>query len=461
MTQAHTKGIDMLHGSLWTQLPLFALPLAATGILQQLFNAADVAVVGNCTGAHGTVAVAAVGANSPIIGLIVGFFLGISLGANVVIAYALGRGRAEAVEKAVHTAILLALVAGFAGMGVAELAAPKILELMEIPDEVFPYALIYLRIYLLGLPAILLYNFAAAIFRSTGDSRTPLYALFVACVLNVLLNLFFVLVMDMQEDGVALATVLANMAGAFLLLYRLSRTGELIRVRWRHLRIDRGSLRQILKIGVPAGAQGAVFSAANVVIQAAINTLGTSVIAASSVALNLELFLFFIINAFGQSCTTFVGQNFGARQIGRCRRILLVCLGETGLVFVAAAGLILLWGHNLLALFNDNAEVVELGYLRLEIIFVAYIFTVLYEIMCGYLRGFRISFLPALLTIIGVCVTRIVYVLFLFDETSTFASVLMVYPVSLAATSVLIFALLVLYRPGHRYAHREHRHHAA
>lgn len=309
------KPLDILHGSIWNKLPLFALPVAATAILEQLFNASDIAVVGNFTGTGKTIAVAAVGANSSIISLIVNLFVGIALGANVVIANAIGRKDKEAVTKAVHTSIIISILAGISVSIAGELVANPLLASLQVPEDVFPEALLYLRIYLIGMPVILLYNFEAAIFRSTGDTRTPLVILTISGILNVLLNLFFVAVLHMTVNGVAIATVISNAVSSVLLFYRLVKIKELIHVEWKKLKIDRKILGQIMRIGLPAGIQSAVFAVANIVIQSAINSLGTVVMAASSAAYNIEIFAYDILNSFSQACTTFVGQNYGAGQI--------------------------------------------------------------------------------------------------------------------------------------------------
>ena len=270
MENKKRKPLDMLHGSIWNKLPLFALPVAATAILEQLFNASDIAVVGNFTGTGKTIAVAAVGANSSIISLIVNLFVGIALGANVVIANAIGRKDKDAVTKAVHTSIIIAVLAGIGVSIAGELVANPLLSSLQVPEDVFPEALLYLRIYLLGMPVILLYNFEAAIFRSTGDTKTPLVILTISGILNVLLNLFFVAVLHMTVNGVAIATVISNAVSSVLLFYRLVKTKELIHVEWKKLRIDRKILGQIMRIGLPAGIQSAVFAVANIVIQSAI-----------------------------------------------------------------------------------------------------------------------------------------------------------------------------------------------
>lgn len=290
------KQLDMLHGPIWNKLPRFALPVAATAILEQLFNASDVAVVGNFTGAERTAAVAAVGANSPIIGLIVNLFIGIALGTNVVIAYAIGQGAEKDVHKAVHTSVLVSLLGGGLVAVLGELIASPLLGMLNVPADVFPLALRYLRIYLAGMPVILLYNFEAAIFRSVGETRIPLAALAASGVLNVALNLFFVAVLHMTVNGVAIATVLSNAVSAALLWRRLRRTDKVIRLEPRQLRMEGKMLLRILRIGLPAGVQSAVFALSNIVVQAAINSLGTVVMAASSAAFNIEVITYDILN---------------------------------------------------------------------------------------------------------------------------------------------------------------------
>ncbi len=442
----------MLHGSIWNKLPLFAFPVAATAILEQLFNASDIAVVGNFTGTGKTVAVAAVGANSAIIALIVNLFVGIALGANVVIANAIGRDDREAVKKAVHTSIVVAFLGGILVTAVGELAAAPLLDSFHVPDAVFASALLYLRIYLLGMPVILLYNFEAAIFRSVGDTHVPLIALATSGVLNVVLNLFFVAVLHMTVNGVAIATVISNTVSSVLLLRCLRVSRQYIHVEWQSLRIDREAFGQIMKIGLPAGIQSAVFAVSNIVIQSAINSLGTIVMAASSAAYNIEIFAYDVLNSFSQACTTFVGQNFGAGKIQRCRRTLILCLIEDLIASAAAIALVLFAGKFLLAVFNNDPQVISIGYTRLLMVFSAYTFSMLYEVMSGYLRGFGISLVPAILTTIGVCGIRIGWIYFVFPQSRTFQTIMAAYPASLSATALLILFALLWYHPSRRFA---------
>ena len=440
----------MLHGPLWNKIPQFALPVAATAILEQLFNASDLAVVGNFSGDASTIAVAAVGANSFVISLMVNFFIGIALGANVVIANAVGRDDPDDVHRTVHTAVVLSIVGGVLVAALGELASGSILRALSVPEEVFPYALLYLRIYLLGMPVILLYNFEAAILRSIGDTKVPLQALALSGVLNVLLNLFFVIVLHMTVNGVATATVISNTVSSVLLFVRLRRTDKVIHLDPHDLRIDGRSLRQILQIGLPAGIQSAVFSVSNIIIQSAINSLGTVVMAASSAAFNIEVFTYDILNSFSQACTTFVGQNYGARQIDRCQKTLGLCLIDGIVTLAVAIALVLCFGHSLIAIFNRDPEVIRIGYIRLMMIMMAHSFSLLYEVMSGYLRGFGISLAPALLTMLGVCGVRIVWIFTVFPKNPTFQTIMTAYPISLGTTAALIFIALLVCHPAHR-----------
>ena len=420
MKRSGAKKIDMLNGSIWNKLPLFALPVAATAILEQLFNASDLAVVGNFAGDKSTAAVAAVGANGPVIGLIVNFLIGISLGANVVIANAMGRNNKESVQRAVHTSIIFALVGGTVVAVIAEFFVGKMLSSLNVPDDVLPLAVIYFRIYLIGLPVILLYNFEAAIFRSIGDTKVPLIALAVSGVLNVILNLFFVIVLKMTVSGVATATVISNAVSSIILFVRLVKSDKYIKIEPKKMRFSWNSFRVIMKIGLPAGIQSAVFSISNIVIQSAIN-----------------------------------GQNYGAGQIKRCKRTLWLTLIEDTIASGAAIGIVLLVGRFLLSVFNSDPQVIEIGYTRLVIVFSAYTFSMLYEIMSGYLRGFGVSLVPAVLTMIGVCGIRIAWIELVFPKNHNFETIMTVYPISLAATALLIFIALLIYRPSRRFANKQ------
>ena len=444
--------MDMLNGSLWDKIFKFSMPVAATAILEQFFTATDVVIAGNFANSDRTAAMPAVGTDLPIIGMIIFLFLGLALGSNVVIAQSIGRRDTEGVKKAVHTAVLLSLIIGIAVAVFAQFAVVPILGLLEIPAEVLPSAVMYLRIYFLGMPIILLYNFEAAIFRSIGETQKPLMALIAASLVNIVLDLCFVCVCKLDVTGVAIATVLANAGSALILLRLLLKTDSIIKLEWNKLHLDMPTMKEIVSIGLPAGIQGAVFSLANVVIQGAINSLGTEVIAASSASLILEMVAFSIFSSFTQACTTFVGQNYGARQMARCRVILRLCLLEDVICTGFCMLIVFLFGDRLIALINDDSEVIRLGYIRASIVFCAYIFSLSYDVMSGYLRGFGISFLPSLLTILGVCGVRFLWVAFVFPVYHDFRTLMYVYPVSMGVTAVLIFAALMWCRPSKRFA---------
>ena len=384
----------MLHGTLWDKIPRFAIPVAATAILSQLFNAADIAVIGNFTGELRTVAVAAVGTNSSII----------KPDRQPVHRHRAGRERDDRarlgeqndkmVHHAVHTSAVVAVLGGLIAAVIGELIAVPLLNQLNVPDDVFPLALLYLRHLSCGPAMILLYNFEAAVFRSVGETKIPLIALTASGVLNVILNLFFVAALRMSVDGVAIATVLSNAVSAAILWIFLLKTDKVIRLEPKKLRIGPLCLWQILRIGVPAGVQSAMFSIANIVIQGAINSLGTVVMAASSAAYNIEIITYDILNSFSQACTTFVGQNFGAGEIKRCKKTLLLCLLEGIVSLGVVIAVILFFGKPLLAIFNGDPQVVETGYIRLMLIMPSHVFSLCYEVLSGYLRGFEFRCRP-------------------------------------------------------------------
>lgn len=446
------KSMDMLQGSLWDKILKFSLPVAVTAILEQFFTATDVVIVGNFANGDKTAAMAAVGTDLQIISLIIFLFLGLALGANVLIAQSIGSKNSDRVQKAVHTAVVLSVVAGIIVAVLGQFLAVPVLELMEIPPDVLPGAETYLKVYFSGMPLILLYNFEAAIFRSIGETRFPLKALIVASLVNIVLDLFFVCVCKLDVKGVAIATVIANVVCALMLLYVLLKTDAVIRLEYSKLRIDMPILQEIVRIGLPAGVQSAVFNLANVVIQGAINSLGTKVIAASSASLLFEMVAFSIFSSFTQACTTFVGQNYGARQLDRCRKILRLCLLEDGVCTLVCIIIMLFFGDKLIGLISDDSEVIRLGYVRAATVFCAYIFSFAYDVMSGYMRGFGISFLPSVLTIFGVCGVRLAWVAYVFPLHHDFQSLIYVYPISLGVTAVLIFGALMWCRPSKRFA---------
>lgn len=440
-------GLDILHGSLWRNIPLFALPVAATSILEQLSNLVDTLVIGHFSGEGGAAGMAAVGSITPIASLLVMISVGLSLGANVAIAHAVGAGDHDRAQRHAHTAIVLSLV-GVAAAIAMEFVSRPVLQSLSVPSEVFPDALMYLRIYLIGVPAILLYNLEAAIFRSVGITRMPMTALAISGALNIILDTLFVAVFGWGAAGVAAATVLCYTASSAFLFVRLLHADEPIRIERSRLHANRNSVSAILHIGVPAGIQGSFFSLANILIQTCINSLGTQAVAASSAALSLEFVCYCLFNSFSQACTTFVGQNSGAHNPARCKEVLKVALIEDSIIAVAMIALVVWQGRTILTLFSSDADVLDIAYVRICTLFPAYVFSMAYENMSGYLRGFGISALPSALTAIGVCGTRFFWALAVFPVHPTFVTVMVAYPVSFCTTALLIAGALVYCKPA-------------
>ena len=445
----------MTEGSLWNKILGFAFPLALTGILQQMFSAADIAVVGQFTGELGEACMAAVGANTPIVSFIINGFLGISLGTNVVIANAVGRKDAETVSKAVHTSLIVAIIAGFITALIGQIIAEPLLRSQNISDEAVDMAILYFRIYVGGLPVILLYNFEAAIFRGIGNTKLPFIALVASGIVNVGMNIFFVLVLHRTVDGVATATVISNLLSSIILLVCLKKSKTDARFEMKQLRIDKPVLKLIMKIGIPASIQSCVFSSANILIQSAINSLGTVVAAASSAAFNLEIFSYYCLNSFGQACTTFTGQNFGAWKLGRCKKSLKLCLLEGIITEGLMVAMLLLAGRSMLSVFTSNPELIEIGYIRVLFITTAHLFSLFYDVMSGYMRGFGISLSPALVTMCCICGIRFVWIYTVFEYFHSFTSIMAVYPISLGVNAIAIFILLMIKRPAKKHESQE------
>lgn len=446
MAQSNTS-IDILHGSLWRDIPLFALPVAITGILEQLSNLIDTVMIGHFSPDGGTLGMAAVGSTTPIATLLIMMFVGLSLGANVTIAHAVGAGNQDRANRCAHTAVVLALL-GVVVTILMEIASRPLMQCLSVPPEIFNDTLVYLRVYLLGIPAILLFNFEAAVFRSVGVTRMPLMALAISAALNVVLDGIFVAFLGWGAAGVALATVLCYIVSSGFLFTRLLKADEAIRIDPRRLCIDRESVTKIVRIGLPAGVQGGVFSLANILIQTCINSLGAQVVAASSAALALEFVCYSLLNSFSQACTTFVGQNNGAGNLSRCKDVLKVALIEDAIITVVMIVLVVWQGRTILTLFSSDAEVLDIAYVRVCTLFPAYVFSMVYENMSGYLRGFGISALPSALTAIGVCGTRFFWALVVFPAHPTFATVMLAYPVSFSTTALLIAGALAYCRPA-------------
>ena len=427
--EKHSAGsrrrLDMLHGSLWRTIPAFALPVALTGILEQMSSLIDTMMVGHLSGEAGPAAMAAVGSNDR-----------------------------DTVHKAVHSSVSLT-VFGLAVTLVGELLAAPLLRLLNVPPENLDQALTFLRVYLLGMPSIMLYNFEAAIFRSVGITKMPLQALAFSSLVNVALVFLFIPVLNLGVGGAAAATAISYTISAAILFVRLVRIDSPIRLNPRELGIDRQVLGRIVRIGLPAGLQSAVFSLANIVIQSCINSLGTEVMAASSAVLSLEYVVYNLLNSFSQACTTFVGQNYGAGQIKRCKKILLIAFAEAEVAELIVLAILLGFGRQIMAAFNPDPMVVELGYLRMCVLFPSYMFSMAYENMSGYLRGFGISLPPALIAAISVCGWRFFWVSVVFPAAPSFLRLLAIYPISLGSTTVLVFIALMIIRPSKIYARRE------
>lgn len=422
---------------------MIALPLAASGILQQLFNAADVAVVGQFVGKE---AMAAVGANAPVVNILITMFTGISLGANVVISRYTGRKDKENAENAAHTAFLVAVISGFFILVLGQCIARITLEMMSVPDDCLDMAVLYLRVYLCGMPVIFLYNFEAAIFQSQGDTKTPLMCLIISGIVNVILNLFFVIVIGMTVNGVALATVISNGISSMLLFAFLLKGKTPLTIEKQRFRIHADLLKEMLQIGLPAGLQGMVFSISNILIQSAVNSLGTDVVAGSSAAGNLEIIGYFVVNSFSQACTTIIGQNFGANQPERCHKTLMISLVESWIVGGTVSFLIIIFGKQLLRLFNSDPNVIAFGYQRLFWILSFEVINGTIDIISGAMRGYGESLTPALIALVCICGVRIVYIFTYFAFHRSFTTLMLAYPISWIITVIVISAAYLIMR---------------
>lgn len=427
--------INMLEGSIWDKVLKFAIPLAMTSIMQQLFNAADVAIVGQFVGKE---ALAAVGANGIVINLMLNLMVGLSIGANVVCANFLGAGSYLRLTRAVHTSMLIAFLCGIflAVFGVS--FGRDILILIDTPPEILDAAELYLQILMGGVPTLLLYNFGSALLRSKGDTRRPLYAMLASGCINVSMNLFFVLALQMGVEGVAIATVIATTCSACLILYWLHREDGPMRLQPGRLAIDGNVLKHIAKIGLPAGLQGMVFSFSNIIIQIAINNLGAEYIAASAIALNFEFAAFFILSSFSQAATTFVGQNFGAKNIPRCRQIMRWCVGMNFFITGIICLLISILAPYLAAIYTADGAVIEYAVLRIRYILTFEFLNVVIETCSGGMRGVGHSLYPVAACFLGVCVFRVIYIYTIFAADPAFSTLMAVYPISWIFTIFLI-----------------------
>lgn len=436
--------INMLEGPLVKKILLFTLPLAGSSILQQLFNSTDVAVVGRFSSSQ---ALAAVGSNAPLINMLVLLFTGLSVGANVLIARYIGQNdQVKRISEAVHTVITLSLICGFLLLILGQVIAAPLLRLMNTPDDVIDLAATYLRIYFMGMPFVMLYNFGSAILRSVGDTSRPLYCLVISGIVNVLLNLFFVIVCDMSVAGVGIATVIADgISAGLVMMFLIRNEDESIRVNPKKLSFKKEHLIMILKIGAPAGIQGMVFSISNVFIQTAINGFGSQAVAGSSAELNFEYITYYIVCAFSQAAVTFTSQNYGALQFDRCKKVFRLCM-LFSCIFTGCVSVIFMLGSGFfITFFTTDPTVIKYAIIRMAIVMLLELMTGSYEISGGALRGIGHSLLPAILTIFGSVVFRIIWLFTVFKAFHTYDMLLMVYPVSwlITGTSVLIAYFII------------------
>lgn len=427
--------VDMLNGPLTGKIIRFAVPLALSSVLQQLFNAADTAVVGQFAGSE---AMAAVGSNSAVINLAVSFFIGISVGANVVISSLIGSGKRDKIGEAVHTVITAAFLMGVVLLFAGLVSARFLLTMLGTPENILDDAVLYLRIYFLGTPFLLLYNYGAAVLRSMGDSNRPFYALTTAGVINVLLNLLLVIMFHLDVAGVAIATSVSNGVSAFLVLGVLSREREPFRFRIRQAEIAREPLLKMLRIGVPAGLQGTLFSISNAVIQTAINSFGSDAVAGSAAALTFEYICAFLLTSFAQACMTFTSQNFAAGKYDRCRSVFRISLA--GGAIACGACDVFCWAMQdiLIGLFTRDPAVAAFARERMNCVLLVQWIASSYEVAGGAMRGMGHSYLPMVLSLIGTCFFRVIWTAVIFPRFGTFTSLLSVYFATWLLTGALV-----------------------
>lgn len=412
MEKSKKYEIDMCSGSVFKKMLLFALPLMCSSILQLLFNAADIVVVGRFAGDH---ALAAVGSNTALINLLTNLFVGLSIGTNVLVAQYYGAKKEQELKETVHTSMMLSVYSGILLTIVGVIAARQILIWMQAPSEVLGLAVIYLRIYFMGMTSTMIYNFGSAILRAVGDTKRPLYYLLGAGVVNVVLNLIFVVVFQMGVAGVGAATVISQTISAFLVVRCLILEQGGIHLEMKELRIHKDKFIRILQIGLPAGFQGTVFSLSNVVIQSAINSFGAVVVAGNSAASNIEGFVYMAMNAFYQATISFTSQNFGAKQYKRINKILFV-----GELYVIITGLVLgnlavFFGKEFLGIYSSSEEVIRTGMVRLRVIGTTYALCGIMDVLVGALRGIGYSIMPMIVSLVGACGLRLIWLATVFQ----------------------------------------------
>lgn len=433
--------MDMCRGPLLKQIVLFAFPLVVSGILQLLFNAADLIVVGRFASHQ---ALAAVGATGALTHLIINIFIGMSVGTNVLVAQHLGSKNRKDTSRTTHTAIMISLAGGTVLAGIGILLSRPVLKWMDTPPDILDLATLYMRIYFAGMPLIMLYNFGSAVMRAMGDTRRPFYFLIIAGIINVLLNLFFVLVLNWDVAGVAAATVISQGVAAVLILRVLILLRDPCRVKLKNLRIEWKSLRAMMWIGIPAGFQASCFSLSNLLIQSSMNRFGSAAVAGLTAAFTWEVIGFVTAGAIGQTVVSFVGQNTGGRQFRRMRRSIGCCLILATVSMMLISGILMLFPKPLLGLFNTDPEVIGYGEMRFYICLPLFFTCALMEVMTSALRGMGRSVMPAAITIFTVCISRIIYVMTVWKLFPTLEMLLAVYPATWALNAVFMAVYLAI-----------------
>ena len=428
--------MDMCNGALFSKILMFSIPLILSGILQLLFNAADMVVAGRFAG---SVALGAVGATSSLINLLINVFVGMSVGTNVLVAHFYGANRQEELSQTVHTSIALSLISGvILGIGGYVLASP-LLSLMGTPDDILPHAVIYMQIYFIGVPGMLLYNFGSAILRAVGDTKRPLYYLLFAGVINVILNVFFIVVTGMGVEGVALATILSQFVSAGLVIRCLIAEQGAYHLELRQIRLYGDKVVRILRVGLPAGFQGAVFSISNVLIQSSVNSFGSIAVAGNTAASNLEGFVYNAMNSFHQTALSFTSQNMGAKKFDRVKKIMWICVAcvtVTGAVMGWAG---ILFADELLSIYSTDAEVIFYGHKRLLIILSMYFLCGVMDVMVGSIRGMGYSIMPMIVSLLGACGLRVVWIFTIFQLSRSLETLYISYPITWTVTLLVHF----------------------
>ncbi len=445
--KAVSKGkyeMDMCNGPLLHKIIIFAVPVVLSGILQLLFNAADIVVVGRFAGNQ---ALAAVGSTSALINLLINVFIGLSVGANVLVARFYGSKQESEMHDMVHTAVATALVSGVFLVFLGCLLASPALRLMGTPDDVIGQSVIYMRIYFVGMPAMMAYNFGSAILRAIGDTKRPLYYLLVAGIVNVVLNLVFVIVFHMGVAGVALATAISQTISAALVLRCLMQMDGMCHLDLKELKISRDKLFKMIQIGVPAGLQGALFSVSNVLIQSSVNSFGSTAMAGNTAGANVEGFVYTAMNSFYQTAISFTGQNYGAMKFRRIGKILLICQGLVITVGLVMGNLAYLFGNVILKLYSSDPQVIRYALMRMGIICTFYCLCGMMDVMVGSMRGMGFSILPMIVSLTGACLFRVVWIMTIFQKIHTLPCLYWSYPISWALTfAVHLACWTFLYR---------------